>query len=54
MPKDNEALERAIAGALRAAIKDHGPITPEHIGSAVKRILGKTCRTRSSGGSLER
>jgi hypothetical protein len=33
-------LERAIAGALRAAIHDHGSITPEHVGSAVKRIVG--------------
>ena len=34
------SLERAIAGALRAAIKDHGPITAAGIGSAVKRIVG--------------
>lgn len=34
------SLERAIAGALRATIKDHGPITAAHIGSAVKRIAG--------------
>jgi hypothetical protein len=34
------SLERAIAGALRAAIKDHGPITAANIGSAVKRIVG--------------
>lgn len=34
------SLERAIAGALRATITDHGPITAEHIGSAVKRIAG--------------
>jgi hypothetical protein len=27
-------------GALRSAIHDHGPITPERIGSAVKRIRG--------------
>lgn len=36
----DDGLERAIAGALRATIRDHGPITPEHIGSAVKRIVG--------------
>lgn len=34
------SLERAVAGALRAAIKDHGPITAANIGSAVKRIVG--------------
>ena len=33
-------LERAIVGALRAAIHDHGPITLENISSATKRILG--------------
>lgn len=35
-----EALERAVVGALRSAIKDHGPITAEHIGSAAKRVVG--------------
>ena len=34
------ALERAIAGALRSAIRDHGPITAAWIGSATKRVLG--------------
>ncbi len=34
-------LERIIAGALRAAIKDHGPITLEWIGSAAKRVAGQ-------------
>ena len=39
--QDNEAaFDRAVAGALRAAIHEHGPITPIHIGSAVKRIRG--------------
>ncbi len=33
-------LERAIVGALRAAIRDHGPITADTIGRAAKRILG--------------
>lgn len=37
---DDDSLLRAIVGALRAAINDHAPITPEHIGSAAKRILG--------------
>jgi hypothetical protein len=35
-----KALRRAVIGALRSAIKDHGPITPEQVGSAAKRILG--------------
>ncbi len=37
-------LERAISGALRATIRDHGPITAEQIGSAAKRVLGQTLR----------
>jgi hypothetical protein len=36
----HDGVERAIAGALRATIHDHGPVTPEAIGSAVKRIMG--------------
>lgn len=36
----DQALEGAIAGALRAAIHDHGPITLDRIGSAVKRVTG--------------
>ena len=36
----SDPQERAITGALRAAIRDHGPITPEHVGSAAKRVLG--------------
>lgn len=40
MAEDEDSLERAIAGALRDAIKSHGPITPDKIGSAVKRIVG--------------
>ena len=35
-----DALERAVAGALRCAIHDHGPITMEWIGSAAKRVVG--------------
>ena len=31
-------LHRVIAGGLRQAIHDHGPITPEWIGSATKRV----------------
>ena len=37
---DRTAAERAIAGALRSTINDHGPIGPPVIGSAVKRVLG--------------
>jgi hypothetical protein len=37
---DEEVLERAIVGALRSAIHDHGPITPEDVGSAAKRVIG--------------
>jgi len=36
----SDPTERAIVGALRGAVKDHGPITPEHVGSAAKRVLG--------------
>ena len=38
------AIERAITGGLRAAIHDHGPITADRIGSAVKRIVGNLTR----------
>jgi hypothetical protein len=34
-------LERIVAGALRAAIHDHGPITADQIGSAAKRVVGQ-------------
>jgi hypothetical protein len=37
---DRAAAERAITGALRSTINDHGPITHPVIGSATKRILG--------------
>jgi hypothetical protein len=46
---DDDSLERAIAGALRAAIKDHGPITADKIGSAVKRIMGNLPNAKASG-----
>jgi hypothetical protein len=35
-----EALERKVAGSLRSCIDAHGPITPNEIGSAAKRIAG--------------
>jgi len=41
---DTSRLERAISGALRATIRDHGPIGPEGIGSAAKRVIGQTVR----------
>lgn len=37
---DREAMERAVIGALKSAIKDHGPITKDRITSAAKRVLG--------------
>jgi hypothetical protein len=49
VPDDDDSLERAIAGALRAAIKDHGPITADKIGSAVKRIMGNLPNAKASG-----
>jgi hypothetical protein len=42
---DRSGLERAIAGALRATIHDHGPITSDKIGSAVKRVIGSLANT---------
>lgn len=37
-----EALERAVAGALRATVAAHGPIVwGSWIGSATKRIVGQ-------------
>lgn len=46
---DDDSLERAIAGALRAAIRDHGPITEALIGSAAKRIKGNLQNARLTG-----
>jgi hypothetical protein len=37
---DHDALLRVVIGALRSCIHDHGPITPEWIGSAAKRVVG--------------
>lgn len=44
-----DSLERAIAGALRATIRDHGPITAELVSSAVKRIVGNLPNARADG-----
>lgn len=43
----DQALERAVAGALRSAIHDHGAITPAQIGSAVKRVVGNLRNARA-------
>lgn len=40
MKISREAAERAVLGALRSCINDHGPITPEKLTSATKRVLG--------------
>lgn len=40
MKISREAVERAVLGALRSCIKDHGPITPEMLTSATKRVVG--------------
>ncbi len=40
MKISREAAERAVLGALRASINDHGPITPDKLSSATKRVLG--------------
>jgi hypothetical protein len=46
---DEDSLERAIVGALRSAIHDHGPITPALITSAAKRILSNLRNARVDG-----
>jgi hypothetical protein len=40
MTTDDDAMTRAVAGALRDAIHAHGPITLKGITSATKRIVG--------------
>jgi hypothetical protein len=40
MKVSREAVERAVLGALKSAITDHGPITPDKLTSATKRVLG--------------
>jgi hypothetical protein len=49
MVDGQDSLERAIAGALRAAIRDHGPITADKIGSAAKRVAGNLKNARLDG-----
>ena len=40
--KDREVVisEKRVSGAIREAIRAHGPITPQLISSASKRIVG--------------
>ncbi len=45
-PRVDASLERAIAGALRSTIHDHGPITLALVTSAVKRIVGNLANAR--------
>ena len=44
--EDLAALERAVTGAIRSAIHDHGPINVTQIGSAVKRVVGNLRNAR--------
>lgn len=39
--EDRARIERLVAGALRSCIEAHGPITPEWIGSAAKRVISQ-------------
>ena len=39
-PKEFNMTLKTVSGALRETIRQHGPITPEWIGSAAKRIYG--------------
>lgn len=49
MTDDDARLERAILGALRAAIHDHGPITLDTMSSAAKRIVGNLANAGGVG-----
>lgn len=44
-----ESLERAVTGALRGAIRDHGPITGDLVTSAAKRVIGNLKNARLGG-----
>lgn len=39
--RDRAALERQVIGALRSCIDVHGPITPNELGSAARRVVGQ-------------
>lgn len=45
----DDSIERAIAGALRATINAHGPVTLENMTSAVKRVAGNLRNAKVSG-----
>ncbi len=49
MPQELESLERAVVGALRSAIKAHGPISLEWVGSAAKRVIGQIKNAKLDG-----
>ncbi len=38
---DRAGLRRAISGAMKDAIRSHGPITNDNLPSAIKRIVGQ-------------
>ena len=44
--EDLADLERAVTGAIRSSIHDHGPIDVTQIGSAVKRVVGQLRNAR--------
>lgn len=43
-----DALERAVLGALRSCINDHGAITPDMLTSAAKRVVGNLANVPSA------
>ena len=44
-------IEKGVIGALRSSIKAHGPITPQNIGSAAKRVAGAVVTAPRGGKS---
>jgi hypothetical protein len=48
-PGGNPERERAIVGALRAAIHDHGHITLANVLSAARRVVGNLANANASG-----
>jgi hypothetical protein len=44
--RDTRDLQRVTVDALRAAVRDHGPITLERASSAAKRVVGQLCDAR--------
>jgi len=49
---DRGSVERAVAGAIRAQIHDHGTITRQWVGSTVKRVVG-ALKTREHNRKVE-